>query len=834
MRQALNGLAVVELDQSVAGSYCGKLFADLGSDVVKVERSTGAPVRYLVDAATGVSRQGLFLHLNTNKRSVVLEPGTATAAERLNELLAAADVVIEGPAEGSLESWGTDVDTVRRRSTRTTVVQVSPFGADGPYATYKGDDLIVEAMSGTMLAAGGGEPLRLPGRLPSYFTGHMAALGALASVLRSERSGAGCFVDCAAVEALSSMPIRATYLLAYHYRDRKSRPVSGSTAGTTLIPTGVFPCADGYLAMMSTPQQLQEMLDVIDDDKLRAAFARPDAFERGETKEVLDAALYPWLFSHTRAEATRAAQEAGWPLAGVNEPREVLETDHLHQRGFWVRAFDSRVGDVDIPGPPARYAEGGWSLRALAPEVGGGGVAHTAPATTASPVSGRIRGGPVSLREARPNTGSLPLDGIRVLDLTTVWAGPYATMLLADLGAEVIRVENPWVLPPTTKGYTARPSLTNPGELADNYGPCAPGRPDRPWNRHAMNNCIGRNKLSCSLDNRRPEGKDLLMRLVDRSDVFIENFKASGLANMGIHTSEMMARNPRLIVLRMPPAGLAGDWSGYTGFGAQFDGLTGMTWLLGHRGADPSASPATTYMDAASGPAAAFAVLAALRYRRETGRGQLVELPQAENVLNHLGDIMVDCQLGVEPTRIGNRHDSRAPQGLYRCQDDRWLAISVGNDEEWVGLATAIGRPELAEDIAFADTASRHRHHDELDEVLACWAAGQDALEAFVHLQHHGVPAAPLMDEKTFCEDPHVAARGWMRDLTTTDVGTHPHPGHPYRGVPQVWRRGSPSLGEDDEYVYKRILGLSDTDFDWLAREKIRAEDYLDTEGNPW
>jgi crotonobetainyl-CoA:carnitine CoA-transferase CaiB-like acyl-CoA transferase len=826
VRQALSGLVVVELDQAVAGSYCGKLFADLGATVVKVERPDGDPLRRLVAGSTGEARHGLFLHLNTNKQSVVLQPGAEHTAERLADLVAGADVVIEGPGDGGLESWGSDAETVRRRSPRTTVVHVSPFGADGPYAEYKGDDLVVQAMSATLLPAGAGEPLRLPGRLPSYFTGHMAALGALAAVLWSERCGAGSFVDCAAVEAMATMPIRATYLLAYHYRGRVPRPAAGSTAGDTLIPTGVFPCADGYMAMMSTPQQLQEMLSVLDDDDLRSAFARPDAFERGETKEALDAALYPWLLSHTRAEATRAAQEAGWPLAGVNEPREVLDADHLHQRGFWVRAFDDRVGAVDLPGPPARYDEGGWSLRALAPALGAssGGLPPARPRTVAA----------APATPAGQPAGALPLDGIRVVDLTTVWAGPYATMLLADLGAEVIRVENPWVLPPTTKGYTARPSLSNPGELADNYGPVAAGRPDRPWNRHAMNNCIGRNKLSCSLDNRRPEGRELLMRLVERSDVFIENFKASGLAHMGIQAGELMARNPRLVVVRMPPAGLAGDWSGYSGFGAQFDGLTGMTWLLGHRGADPMASPATTYMDAASGPAAAFAVLAALRYRRETGRGQLVELPQAENVLQHLGDIMVDCQLGVDPVRMGNRHESRAPQGLYRCREGRWLAISVGDDEEWLALTKAVGRPELADDPRFADVGSRHRHHDELDDVLARWTEAMDALEAFEHLQSLGVPAAPLLDEAAFCENRHVVARGWMRDLTTTDVGTHPHPGHPYRGVPQAWRRGSPALGEDNEYVYKQILGVSDADFERLAVEKILAEDYLDHDGIPF
>ena len=198
----------------------------------------------------------------------------------------------------------------------------------------------------------------------------MAALGALAAVVSAESTEQGCFVDCAAVEALATLPARATTLLAYQYRDGAPGPSLVDAASETLIPSGVHPCADGYVAMMSTPQQLGEMLEVLDDDALRAAFARPDAFERGETKEAIDAALYPWLLARTRAEATAEAQRAGWPLAGVNTPAEVLEAEHLCQRGFWVHTDDPGRVRSNLPGPPCRFAEGGWSIRRLAPDLG--------------------------------------------------------------------------------------------------------------------------------------------------------------------------------------------------------------------------------------------------------------------------------------------------------------------------------------------------------------------------------------------------------------------------------------------------------------------------------
>ncbi len=829
MRQLLSGINVVELAEGVAGSYCGKLFADLGADVLKVEASDGDELRHRQSTSTdegGLFRGGAFLHLNTNKRSVVVDAATSPTGEPLEPLLKAANLVIEETGRGRLRTWGMTWSGVHERWPELSVASISGFGATGPYAEYYWEDLVVQTMSDALVQPRSEDgPVRLPGQLALHLVGNMAALGGLAAVVSAESTGSGCFIDCAALEVLATLPARATMLLAHQYRNGAPGPGLVDQARETLIPGGVHPCADGYVSMMSTPQQLDELLDVLDNDALREAFARPDAFERGETKEAMDAALYPWLLARTRAQATAEAQRAGWPLAGVNSPQEVLEAEHLWQRGFWVHTDDPGAGSIRLPGGPCRFAEGGWSLRRLAPRLGQHGFGSATWSGPSAPVPA-----PTAGTAATP-----PLTGIRVVDLTTVWSGPYATMLLADLGAEVIRVENPWILPPTTKGYEARPTIANPGFLGSLYGSAVPDRPDRPWNRHAMNNSLGRNKLSCTIDTRRSEGRELVLRLAEKSDVFIDNFKAEGLTRIGLQTSDLQARNPRLVVVRMPPTGLTGDWSGYSGFGAQFDGLTGMLWLCGHLDSELVTSPGTTYMDAASGPGAAFATVAALRYRQGTGRGQFVEFDQTENILNHLGDVLVDCQLGVEPRRWGNRDPRRAPQGLYRCKgDDQWLAISVRDDVAWRALAGAIGREALGRDSRFADTTARQDHHDELDTVIAAWTANQSALDAFHILQRAGVAAGPLLDDEMFAADPHLGDREWLQPLQSLDVGIHLHPGLPYRGVPQTWRRGSPVLGEDNEFVYKQILGVSDEEFERYRRDQIVAEDYLDPEGEPY
>ena len=545
---------------------------------------------------------------------------------------------------------------------------------------------------------------------------------------------------------------------------------------------------------------------------------------RPETKEILDSVLYPWLFERTREEVTAAAQAAGWPVTPVNEPAELLVADHLHQRGFWVHADDEELGPIMLPGAPYRLTEGGWQLRRTAPRLG-----QLDPPTNAGDVQ------PPAPAFASSDPAAPPLRGLRVLDLTTVWSGPFLTSILGDLGAEVIRVETPYVFPPTTKGYVPRPSADlSLGALARLYGPLAPGREDRPYNRHAMNNSVGRGKLSCTLDVRFPEQRELFMQLVAKSDVFVENLKSTTLHQMGIHETELLKANPRLIVLRLPPAGLSGDWAHYTGFGGQFDGLSSLAALCGHRGTTLMESPSTQHMDSVTGPAGCFALLAALHYRAATGRGQVIELAQMENVVTQLGDVFVDLQLGVEPQRWGNRDPRRAPQGIYRCADGRWLALTVTDDDAWRGLTNVLGRADLAKEERLAGVAGRHAAHDELDEVLAAWAGTVTADDAFHALQEAGVAAAPVGDDAMFAADPQLQSREWIRPLESRDVGTHPHIGHVFQGIPQAWERGAPALGQDNEYVFKEVLGLDDAAYDRLVEQRVAVEDYFDANGDPY
>lgn len=832
MGQALSNLSVVELGEGIALAYAGKLFADLGADVVKVEPPAGdATRRYgpFRPGAESLDAGGLHLHLNTNKRSVALDLDDGAGRSQLGRLLAGADLVLESTTPGTLDGWGIGWDALRGRNPALVLVSITPFGQDGPYAGYKAPEIVAFAIGGAMYATGtpDREPVKLAGNAHSCYAGNVAAVGALAALELARRTGRGAHVDASTMEALMGNGDRRAVLnLGFLYAGVSQ---SRAPAASGALPTGVFPCQDGHVSFMTIPAHADRMCDAMENDDLREVLRDVAGLTGPVVKQAVREALNPWLASHTKLDITRRAQANKWPGVAVNTPLDLLECDHLDQREFWVDHQHPVAGDVKLLGAPYRFADGGVELTRPAPSVG----EHTGEVLAA--LDAQPPRPPA--RPAQP-AARLPLEGIRVADLTIVWSGPFATMLLADLGAEVIRVENPFVFPPATKGMSPRPpyELTKAlGALGMGYAPPPADRPDRPYNRIAANNAVTRNKRAFTVDLRRPEGLEILDELIMKSDVLVENFAAGTLEKIGVSVDDLLARYPRLIVLRLPPLGSTGEWAHYTGFGQSFEALSGFTWLWGYPDADPSSRGGTAYMDGATGPAGAFAVLAALRHREQTGRGQVIELAQSENMMQHVGEVFVGCSMtGENEGTWGNRDRMRAPQGVYACEgDDRWLAISVGDDDEWKALCTVIGAPELADDPRYATPEARRANHDDLDHLLSAWTATRDAYEAFHALQGAGVPAGPLLDEAMAFADPQMAARQFFQPLPGRDTGTYLYAGHFFRGIPQAWWRGGPALGEDNEYVYREVLGYSDEDYAQLEKAQHIAEDYLSPGGQP-
>ncbi len=309
------------------------------------------------------------------------------------------------------------------------------------------------------------------------------------------------------------------------------------------------------------------------------------------------------------------------------------------------------------------------------------------------------------------------------------------------------------------------------------------------------------------------------------------------LDKLGIGWEALKARNPNLILVRMPPMSLDGPYSSYVGFGASFEALCGLTRLRGYTDDDPTTTSAAFHMDPVSGTSGAFAVMCALRRRARTGHGEQVEIAQSENMMQHIGEYFIDAdRTGISHPPGGNRHVSYAPQGCYRCTgDDRWAVVSVQNDEQWAGLCRAMGQTALASDERFATASGRREHHDELDEIIGSWTETLDHREVFTRCQAEGVPSGPVLDEADAYADPHLAARGFFRPQGSEDIGTWDFPG-------QQWRWTGPDmnwgpvcrLGDSNDYVYREILGFSDEQYRELEDNGHLSMDYLQPDGSSY
>ena len=419
------------------------------------------------------------------------------------------------------------------------------------------------------------------------------------------------------------------------------------------------------------------------------------------------------------------------------------------------------------------------------------------------------------------------LEGVRVLDLSQVAIGPYATLLLAGLGAQVIKVES-HRRADTSRGPVEPVTQTQltmyPGGEAG----------DRPWNRTAYFNQRNRGKLGITLDFGAPAGKDLVKRLAAIADAAVENFRAGVLYRQGLGWDALRDVNPRLVYLKLSSQGATGPERDYGSLGSTLEQTAGLASITGYTDGIPLLTN-ETYPDPVAGILGAGALIAGLRRARQTGRGQFIDLSQREATAALLGEALMDYALnGRVAGPIGNRHPSMAPHGVYPCRgtnderrttnggadadsssSDSWIAIAVEDDRQWEGLCEAMGHPAWSGDQRFATVTGRWRHQDEIDAKLAEWTAEFDHLELTHLLQRHSVAAGAVLDGLEMLADPQLNARGWWEQVTPTEIG-RPFPmiAPPWRmsGSPYLPLPPAPCLGEHNDLVYREILGLSEAE----------------------
>ena len=424
----------------------------------------------------------------------------------------------------------------------------------------------------------------------------------------------------------------------------------------------------------------------------------------------------------------------------------------------------------------------------------------------------------------------LPLQGIRVLEFGVVWAGPYCAAFLAGMGAEVIKIESIKKFIPMTRGQIPRPTGEDLRNLPTSVGATPdriPGK--RPWNRIPLFNAHASNKLGMTVDLLQPKGKKALMDLIAISDVIVENNPTETMEKLGISYEEIRETNPGLIMCRMPAYANEGPYQNHRSFGFHIEGVVGHTLLRGYSDMDPSGVTSVLMGDAASGTQGAFAVLSALHHRRRTGKGQLIELSQAENLIPFMGEAFMDYTMnGRNQSTLGNRHPV-AIQGCYPCLGkDRWVTITIAGDDDWRGLCQVMGDPEWSQESGFRDPIVRYERHDEIDEQISQWTRSLEPQQVMRLLQEKGVAAGLVMDQRDAYADPHLNERGAFEEAYQEDTGRHLYPGAPYKmsETPSKIRRGPVRLGEDNKYVYQELLGYSAEEYAVLEEEGHIGMDY--------
>ena len=423
MGQPLQGVRVIELAPGVAASYTGKLFADFGADVIRVEQPDRDRVRTHGPFPPGLQgdlEQGaLHLHLNTNKRSIVVDLGDRLDQDLLAALFRSCDLVVDGLAPGTLAAAGLGSERLKSLAPAAVVLALSAFGQDGPYASMLADDIVLYAMGGPMHATGleNREPLKLAGNQIQYQVGNVAAVAALAALTVARRTGEGIRIDLSSFEAqVGTIDRRTSYLLYHSFTGRNGQRTAA--VPQRQVPVGLFPVADGYVQILTIPSWVPRMLAVLKDDELTARYASPAWPTDPDLPDALDGALYPWLLAHTRDEAMAEAQAARWPVTALNSPLDLLGNEHFRARGFWVETDHHLVGRFVQPGSPFRIADG-WRLRRPAPLLGqhNDEIRAELAARDQPPVTTALAA------PASPETTKvgLPLEGIRVIDFTVVW-----------------------------------------------------------------------------------------------------------------------------------------------------------------------------------------------------------------------------------------------------------------------------------------------------------------------------------------------------------------------------------------------------------------------------
>lgn len=706
----LSGLRVLDLtdERAIAGA---KALADLGAETIRVEPPGGDPLRWRGPLSVDGDGSYWYAYYATNRRSVTVDLSDEEGRALLRRLALDADVVLDC---GALGVAGISAEELLCATPALIVVRVGSFSRTGPWRNYLAPDLVAGALGGVCATTGDADtpPLKGYGDVNFLISGSYTAVAALTALETRRATGAGQVVDLSAHEAIASCIENVFLRLWYHtlladgfgavMPRRGSLHSTGyfqvmQARGGSLLITPA-PDAQAQIAWLAEEGAEQDLLDPRYDSRDRALFY-----------QAMMNALRAWAKTKDVDTLFLEGQARHHAYGKVATVADIAENAHLAARNWWV-AYPLITHSVRGPGPLYRFSETPW--QPPGPYKQAGADTETELARLAA-TNGR-RATSKQAMEDSIVPSALPLARLRVLDFTHVVAGPFATRILADLGADVVKVHS---------------AVRNTGARGDQ----APAYL-----------CWNRNKRSLALNMATEEGRSICRRLATRADVLIDNFSVGVLDRWGLDYSALSRLNPGLIGISLPAAGPGGPWSSFVMYAPTIHALCGLTALTGVPGrADIGIG--FSYNDHFVGLHAVIAILAALEARRRTGRGQQVEIAQLEAGVHLIAPALLEYSATgriTGPTGNQPAHGAAAPHDCYPCRgEDRWVAIAVTTDAQWRRLRALMGDPAWARDSELDTAAGRVRRMAEIDAGVAAWTRGQEDYSVQQRCQAVGVPA---------------------------------------------------------------------------------------------
>ncbi|MCZ6714844.1 MAG: CoA transferase, partial [Deltaproteobacteria bacterium] len=738
-------------------------------------------------------RSGLFLALNTNKRGVRLDESLQTDREALSRLVDWADILVHSHPRQRAKAAGLDAASLERRRPGLVTLSITPFGATGPHADYAAEELTLSNAGGWagMCPAATQRPelppLKVFGHQCGFMSGVAGATVALAAWIAARRTGVGEFIDLSVQAYIASVLENAIPLYSY------KGLVATRYGVRQIIPWGIFECRDGAMFLVCVEQdQWERLVELMG----RPEWATLEVFAtlpgRAENQDILHSFVQEWLAEQSVDEIYHEMQKHRICAAPVMDLKQIAESEHLQAREFFAEVEHPRAGRLLHIGSALRTPEGRLPLRRAAPLLG----EHDDLLT-----------GELAPRAAAQGTREpkLPLDGIRVADLSWAWAGPFCAMNLAHLGADVVRFES-----------EGRPDLYR-------RIPIHPADAEPSLNTSGMFNQWNQGKRSVRLNLAEPRAIELLKAYIRTCDVVVENFATGVMARLGLSYEVLAELNPGIVLASISGYGETGPYREYMGYGPAIAPLTGLSATTGFIGGGPC-EVGVSMPDPNAGITAAFEVCAALARRETSGRGSHLDISLWEATAAFSVEAWMEYAMnGAQPERIGNRDPWMAPHGCFPCQgEDDWISIACVSDESWRALCAVLDA-SLAEDARFLRLADRKANEDALEAELMTRTRERDRWELTRAMQAVGVAAFPSLTAKDIVEDPHLNARGFLERLSHPEVGERIHAGIPYllRTRGNGVRFAAPVLGADTEAVLHEVLGLSMTEIQQLRDDKV-------------